>query len=312
MAANTKSQVKDPMTLIEAVRHFSDKDVAFDFFRRYRWPEGKPVCPHCGCLEHSFLTTRRIWKCKGCRKQFSIKVGTIFEDSPLGLDKWLPAMWLLANAKNSVSSHELARALGVTQKTAWFMFHRIREAMTESAIHKFSGTTEVDETYIGGDARNMHKHVRAERVHSPVGHKTPVQGAKNRDTGTIKAEVAHAGQFKSNVAKWVEPGSNVFTDEAKAYSRLAEDFGFAHKAIVHSNEYVSGIVHTNGVENFWSLLKRSIKGTQVHVSPDHLNRYVIERTFAFNYRTTNDLGRMGVAARGADGRRITWKRLTAK
>jgi transposase-like protein len=313
MATSTKPLVRNPTTLLEAVRYFSDKEVAFDFFRRYRWPNGEPACPHCGCLENSFLTTRRIWKCKGCRQQFSIKVGTILEDSPLGLDKWLPAMWLIANAKNSVSSHELARSLGVTQKTAWFMLHRIREALGDHAVGRFAGTTEIDETYMGGQSKNMHKHVRDEKIHGRgPGHKTAVQGARNRDTGTVKAEVAKAGQFKSNVAKWVEPGSNVYTDENTTYRRIGEDLGVSHKYVTHGREYVSGIVHTNGIENFWSLLKRAIKGTQVHVSPEHLGRYVTERAFAYNNRDTDDLGRMMLVARGADGRRVTWNDLTAK
>src|ERR1039457_4521400 len=183
VVTSTKSPVQDPKTLLEAVRYFSDKEVAFDVFRRYRWPNGEPACPHCGCLENSFLTTRRIWKCKGCKQQFSIKVGTIFEDSPLGLDKWLPAMWLIANAKNSVSSHELARSLGVTQKTAWFMLHRIRLALEVSETAKFSGTVEVDETYVGGIAGNMHKHIRARKIHGRGSqNKTGVQGARQRES----------------------------------------------------------------------------------------------------------------------------------
>ncbi|MGH8995916.1 MAG: IS1595 family transposase [Acidimicrobiales bacterium] len=313
MATSNKTPGRDPTTLLEAVRLFSDPDVAFDFFRRYRWPNGNPACPHCGCLDPYFLTTRRIWKCKGCRKQFSIKVGTIFEDSPLGLDKWLPAMWLIANAKNSVSSHELGRSLGVTQKTAWFMLHRIREALAEEAIGQLSGTVEVDETYMGGQAKFMHQAARDRKIHGRgPGHKTAVQGARERSSGTVKAEVTKAGSFKSNVAKWVEPGSNVYTDENTVYRRLDVDLGYTHKYVTHGREYVSGIVHTNGIENFWSLLKRSIKGTQVHVSPEHLNRYVTERAFAYNQRFTDDLGRMRVAAIGADGRRLTWKALTAK
>ena len=149
----------DPKSLVEAVRYFADPDTALDFVRRAVWADGVPVCPHCGSTEHSFVTTRRIWKCKAkeCRRQFSAKVGTIFEDSPLGWDKWLPAVWLIANSKNSVSSHELARALGVTQKTSWFMLHRIRDAMETGSFRKLTGTIEADETYIGGKVTNMHK-----------------------------------------------------------------------------------------------------------------------------------------------------------
>lgn len=138
----------EPTNLIEAIRYFSDADRAFDFVLKLRWQDGKVICPRCGHSETSFLTTRRIWKCKGCRKQFSLKVGTIFEDSPLGWDKWLPAIWLIANSKNSISSHELARSLGVTQKSAWFMLHRIRDAMQSGTFQKMAGITEVDDTFI--------------------------------------------------------------------------------------------------------------------------------------------------------------------
>src|SRR6266545_5383233 len=152
-----------PSTLLEAVRYFSDLDVATEYVAKLRWPSG-PVCPNCGGLDHSFLKTRRIWKCKACKRQFSVKVGTIFEDSALGLDKWLPAVWLIANSKNGISSHELGRALGTTQKSAWFMLHRIRLAMQTGSFHKLDGEVEVDETYIGGKARNMHKRDRVRKI----------------------------------------------------------------------------------------------------------------------------------------------------
>src|SRR3954470_10518811 len=144
-----------PTTLVQAIRYFADPDVSLAFLAGLRWPEGV-TCPRCNSDKNSFLSTRRIWKCKGCQKQFSVKLGTIFEDSPIGLDKWLPAIWLIVNAKNGISSYELHRALGVTQKTAWFMLHRIRLAMQTQTFAKMSGDVEVDETYIGGKARFMH------------------------------------------------------------------------------------------------------------------------------------------------------------
>src|SRR6266545_893817 len=177
-----------PSTLLEAVRYFSDLDVATEYVAKLRWPSG-PVCPNCGGLDHSFLKTRRIWKCKACKRQFSVKVGTIFEDSALGLDKWLPAVWLIANSKNGISSHELGRALGTTQKSAWFMLHRIRLAMQTGSFEKFSGTVEVDETYIGGKARNMHARKRAEKITGTgMAGKTAVLGMIERG-GTVRAEV---------------------------------------------------------------------------------------------------------------------------
>ena len=143
------AKVQQPSSLLEAIRYFSDLDVANDFVAQLRWPDG-PFCPRCGCTEYSYVSTRRLWKCKGCKKQYSVKVGTIFEDSPIGLEKWLPAVWLLTVCKNGISSYELHRALGVTQKTAWFMLHRIRKAMQTGSFMKLSGEVEVDETFIGG------------------------------------------------------------------------------------------------------------------------------------------------------------------
>lgn len=260
-------------------------------------------------------TDRRIWRCRGCKRQFSLKVGTIFEDSPLGFDKWLPAIWLIANSKNSISSHEMARSLGVTQKSAWFMMHRIRQAMVSGSFEKMAGITEVDDTFIGGLAKNMHRKVRKEKIHGTGGmDKMIVQGARNRDTGTVTAAVitgTDTNAIQEHIYEWVEPASALFTDTHKSYIGLEEDF--AVKQVNHNRgEYVSGIVHTNGIENYWSLLKRSIKGSQIHVSAAHLDRYVTERTFAYNNRLGDDLGRMRAATAGVAGHRLTWSTLTEK
>src|SRR6266511_3209416 len=211
-----------PSTLLEAVRYFSDLDVATEYVAKLRWPSG-PVCPNCGGLDHSFLKTRRIWKCKACKKQFSVKVGSIFEDSALGLDKWLPAIWLAANSKNGISSHELARALGVTQKTAWFMLHRIRLAMQTGSFLKFSGEVEVDETYIGGKARNMHKSARRRKITGTGGHnKAKVIGMVERG-GKVRARYVpeldrpHVHGF---VHEGVECGANLYTDAHMVYNGL--------------------------------------------------------------------------------------------
>jgi transposase-like protein len=305
--------VAEPTNLLEAIRYFSDPDLAFDFVLKLRWADGNVTCPRCGHGETSFISTRRIWKCKGCKRQFSLKVGTIFEDSPLGFDKWLPAIWLIANSKNSISSHELARSLGVTQKSAWFMLHRIRDAMKTGTFQKMSGITEVDDTFIGGLAKNMHRKVRAQKITGTGGAgKTIVQGARNRDTGTVIAQVVSGTDsetIQENIYEWVEPGSALFTDEHRGYNGV--EVVFAHKTVNHSRgEYVCGMVHTNGIENYWSLLKRSLKGSQIHVSPAHLDRYVTERTFAYNNRDAGDLGRMRVATAGTAGRRLTWPQLT--
>jgi len=273
-----------PTTLLEAIRYFSDPDVCVDFVAKLRWPEG-PVCPRCEGTEYSYLKTRRLWKCKSCKKQFSVKVGTIFEDSPLGLDKWLPAVWLAANSKNGISSHELGRALGVTQKSAWFMLQRIRLAMQMRSLEALDGEVEVDETYIGGKARNMHKSVRARKITGTGGaNKTVVAGALERG-GRVRAEVIPDtkratlhGQVRRNVAE----GAAVYTDALDSYSGLDADYD--HRTVDHAERYVDGRVHTNGLENFWTLLKRGLMGTYAGVEPFHLFRYLDERAFTFNER----------------------------
>jgi transposase-like protein len=311
-------ETKTPQTLIEAIRHFSNPEVCVRFVAELRWPEGRPVCPKCGGTEHSYLTTRHLFKCKACKKQFSVKVGTIFEDSPLGLDKWLAAIWLIANAKNGVSSYEIHRALGVTQKSAWFMLHRIRLAMQVGNFEKMSGTTEADETYIGGKAKNMHK-ARRERVITGTGGsgKSIVMGLLERHTDTkasrVKAKVvpnAKRGTVQAEVRAHVEPGSEVFTDALRSYTGL--DDQYVHDVIDHAESYVRGRVHTNGMENFWSLLKRMVRGTYIHLAPWHLDRYLDEQTMRFNERGGNDGDRFRQVTAGIVGKRLTYKRLTGK
>src|SRR6266511_1533591 len=256
-----------PTTLLEAIRYFSDLDVCTEFVAKLRWPDG-PKCPRCGGTEYSYLTTRRLWKCKACKRQFSVKVGTIFEDSALGLDKWLPAVWLIANSKNGISSHELGRALGTTQKSAWFMLHRIRLAMQTGSFEKFSGTVEVDETYIGGKARNMHAHVRKQKISGTGGKdKAVVLGMIERG-GLVRAEVVgdpRRSTLQGRVRDVVEPGASVYTDALGSYSGLDSDYD--HRVVDHAERYVDGQVHTNYMENFWSLLKRGLHGTYISVEP---------------------------------------------
>ena len=301
-----------PTNLIEAVRHFANLDVCTEFVANLRWPSG-PVCPRCGSVEHSYLTTRRLWKCKGCKKQFSVKLGTIFEDSPLGLDKWLPAIWLIANSKNGISSHELGRAVGTTQKSAWFMLHRIRLAMQTGTFDKLDGAVEVDETFIGGKARNMHKHVRARKITGTGGKdKTIVLGVLERGgqvRGTVVADRTRS-TLDSYVRENVEAGSAVYTDALKSYASLSDSY--EHGTIDHAEKYVEGQVHTNGIENFWSLLKRGLNGTYISVEPYHLFRYLDERMYAFNNREASDLGRFAGVLSAVSGRRLTWLEVTGK
>jgi transposase-like protein len=304
-----------PRNLLEAVRYFSDLDVANEYVAALRWSDG-PVCPRCEGREHSYISTRRIWKCKSCKRQFSVKVGTIFEDSPLGLDKWLPAVWLAANSKNGISSHELGRALGVTQKSAWFMLHRIRLAMQTGSFLKLSGEVEVDETYIGGKARNMHKAKRAEKIHGRGPRdKTPVIGSLERG-GRVHARVlkprvgVNHRSVQGHVREHVEPGTTVYTDEGRFYSGLEVDYD--HRTVNHAERYVDGRIHTNGIENFWALLKRGLRGTYVSVEPFHLFRYLDERCFTYNERDIGDLGRFEQVLRAAPGRRLTYESLTGR
>lgn len=306
----------NPTTLVEAIRHFSDPDACLKFLIPLRWPDGI-ACPRCGSPEHSFISTRRVWKCKGCKKQFSVKVGTVMEDSPLGLDKWLTAIWLIANAKNGISSWEAHRALGITQKSAWFLLHRIRLAMQTGTFVKLSGEVEVDETFIGGKARNMHKDKRAAKIHGRgAAGKAIVIGVLERK-GKVRTKVipnTKKGTVQAEVRANVEPGTPVYTDALASYEGLSPDF--VHEAVDHAKEYVRGNCHTNGLENYWSLLKRCIRGTDVSVEPFHLFRYLDEENFRYNERkhANNEVktdGERFVDVTGSlAGKRLTYKKLT--
>jgi transposase-like protein len=326
-----------PNTLLDAIRYFSDPDNCLNTAVMLRWPDGV-TCPTCNSKDVRFISTRRLWECKSKhpKRQFSAKVGSIFEDSPIGLDKWFAAIWLLANDKNGISSYEVGRALGVTQKTAWFMLHRIRYAMQTGSFLKMSGRIEADETFIGGLARNMHKNKR-ERVITGTGGagKTVVMGLLERHTdpkskekildsldydpkkskkaSRVKATVVPDRTKKTlqaEIRNNVEAGSAVFTDELAGYRGLAPEF--VHGFVNHAEQYVSGHVHTNGMENFWSLLKRAIKGTYVSVEPFHLFRYLDEEAFRFNERKLTDGERFQIVARGLTGKRLTYSELTGK
>jgi transposase-like protein len=299
---------------MEAIRYFADSDNAISYLASLRWPDGV-VCPHCESTKVGYLATRRIWKCKNpeCRKQFSIKVGTIFEDSPIGLDKWLTAIWLIANCKNGVSSYEIARDLKVTQKSAWFMLQRIRKAMQDGTGILLTGEVEADESFIGGKARNMHASKRRERIHGRgVEGKAIVMGVLERH-GEVRATVIESRRkhhVQAEVRRHVAPGSALYTDELLSYDGLASEY--AHQVINHAEEYVRESVHTNGMENFWSLLKRGLAGTYVSTEPFHLFRYVDEQAFRFNNRKLTDAERLAIVCRRAVGRRLTWDELTGK
>lgn len=299
--------MKKPKTLQEAIIFFSDLDVATQYVVNLRWPDGV-TCPHCTGKEHSFISTRRIWKCKACKKQFSVKVGTVFEDSPIGLDKWLTAVWVIANAKNGVSSYELHRSIGVTQKTAWFMLHRIRLAMQSGTLDKLTGEVEADETYIGGKAKNMHPGKREVSGRGSVG-KAIVFGLLERH-GEARTKVVKKAKKKTLhnlIRDNVETGANLYTDAFKSYDGL--DTEYIHQVIDHAMAYVVGNIHTNGMENFWSLFKRALRGTYVSCADTHLFRYLDEQTFRFNNRSMNDAGRFSAVMAMVSGKRIQYAQL---
>lgn len=310
--------VKQLKTLQEAIEHFGDPQRAFDYAVRYRWPDGNVTCPRCSKAKHSFIKTRMIWFCYECKKQFSIKVGTVMEDSAIPLNKWMAAFWMLVNCKNGVSSMEIHRSVGVTQKSAWFMLQRLRLALQDdfygSKLGGDGGEVEVDESFIGGKARNMHLSERKRRITGTgTKDKTAVMGILERG-GKIRTTVVpnrkkHA--LQSEVRKHVEAGAALYSDALLSYEGLATDY--AHKVVDHAVQYVDGRVHTNGLENFWSLLKRGISGTYVSVEPFHLFRYLDEQSFRYNNRKDmNDGQRFALAMSQVFGKRLTYSQLTGK
>ena len=303
-----------PKTLLDAVRHFSDYQNCHDFMVVLRWPDGV-TCPQCGSDRVTWLAKQRRWKCrtKHPLQQFTLKTGTIFEDSPLPLAKWLPAVWLIVNCKNGVSSYEIARSIGVTQKTGWFMGHRIRMALHAGSFAKLVGEVEVDETFIGGKARNMHAPQRKRRITGRgATDKTAVLGVLERG-GEVRAMVVPDRKkrtLQTEVRKHVAAGSALFSDELMSYHGL--DALYAHEVINHAVQYVDGNIHTNGMDNFWALLKRSLGGTYVSVEPFHLFRYLDEQAYRFNERAGKDFGRFRRALTRIVGRRLTYDELTGK
>lgn len=328
-----------PKSLLEAIVYFADEQRAHDALVAMRWPSGVR-CAHCnsenigklvvstvnkkgrtlksGKVIPPYTITPRVWNCKACKKQFTAKLGSIFAESPLPLSKWLPAVWQVVNAKNGISSHELARALDITQKSAWFMAHRIRTMIQRGGgIVNLDGVVEVDETWIGGSARNMHKAKKA-KVMKGVQNTalTPVMGllerGKRDKASRIRLQIIRStkrAELHGHVRKYVLKGAEVQTDALYAYRGLDADY--THKVVDHAVAYVQDGVHTNGLENFWSLLKRTIKGTHVHCAPFHLFRYLDDQTYRFNERKQDDQGRFVSAMKTTEGR-LTWKKLTGK
>lgn len=308
-----------PKTLLEAVTYYADRDVCHTLMIKVKWPKGI-TCPYCGAKGDRIgqVATRRLIRCKDCRKQISAKVDTIFEDSPLPLTKWFVAVWCIANAKNGISSCELGRAIGVRQATAWYMLHRIRLAMEAGGLDKFDGPSEADTSYVGGKASNMHKRRRERVIHGRgAAGKTAVHGVLRRSTADRKSEVRAAvvnnedsHTLLAQVRGQVRYGVKIFTDSAHAYAELA--LTHLHRQIDHAKAYAIGEVHTNGLENFWCLLKRTLGGTYTAVAPYHLKRYVVEQAWRFNNRETDDGARFQRVLKSVVGKRLTYRLLTNK
>jgi len=323
----------EPRTLQEAIQYFADPNNCIDYLANRRWKDSVAVCPTCGSQEVSFMPARRVWQCKTRHPkcQFSIKVGTIFEDSAIGLDKWLTAMWMMANCRNGVSSWEIHRTVGVTQKSAWFMLQRIRFAMQSGSSKKFggpAGEVEADECFVGGKAKNMHASRRAQfkvaRETSMTGdanlvNKSAVWGVLDRKQRKVRATVVpkvNRESLQTAVLNQVEHGTKIYTDEASVYRSLPNEY--THEFVNHMERYVNGQVHTNGLENFWSLTKRTLSGTYVAVEPFHLHRYLDEQMFRYNNRLDEngnkrtDAERFSLIVSQIIGKRLTYAEVTGK
>jgi len=307
--------METPSDLRNAIVYFNDVEHCREFMVELRWPDGKVKCPRCGSEHILWIAKERVWKCYGKHDhaKFSLKTGTIFEDSPIALEKWLPAAWLIINCKNGISSYELARDLKVTQKSAWFMLHRIRLAMQSGTFEKLGGEVEADETFIGGKARNMHVAQRKRRITGTgTKDKIAVMGILERG-GKIRTVVVpnrRRSALQGEIRKHVEAGAALYTDALLSYNGLEGDY--AHKVVDRAVQYVDGRVHTNGLENFWSLLKRSISGTYISVEPFHLFRYLDEQSFRYNDRKSTDAERFVTAMKQIVGKRLTFDELTGK
>ncbi len=318
----------EPKTLQQAIRHFADEQVCIDVVARLRWADSKPTCPACGHQEHYYLKSQKRWKCKECYRQFSVKLGTIFEDSAISLDKWLIALWMIVNCRNGVSSYEVGRTVGITQKSAWFVLHRLRFALRTGSIEKMGGgensEIEVDETFIGGKLGNMHP-AKRRRIRETLGStqaaetKTIVMGFLDREQRKIRTQIVpntSRQTLQNQILKHVADDSNVYTDEAGSYKNLPSQY--VHEVVNHAQQYVRGRVHANSLENFWSLLKRGLNGTYVAVEPFHLHRYLDEQAFRYNNRKDadgnklSDAQRFELALSQIAGKRLTFAEVTGK
>ncbi len=305
----------NPKTLLEAINYFSNEAVCVEFLAKYRWDGGIPVCPKCGSKNICSLKTAPSYRCreKGCKKSFSLKTGSIMEASPISITKWVPAIWFVINHKNGVSSHEVSRALGITQKSAWFMCHRIREAIQNGAFTKLKGVVEIDETFVGGKEQFKHGYKTrrsVDRVGGGTGGKTVVMGMVERG-GEVRGKVVDSRRrnvLEPEVLANIEEGSTVYTDSLMSYYKLKDVY--THGWVDHNKAYADGAIHTNTMENFWSCFKRSIKGTYIQIASFHTDRYLDEQAFRYNNRKDSDFGRFEKAVALMFGKRLTYSELT--
>jgi transposase-like protein len=310
------------ITLFELQEMFPDELAARKWFEELLWPDGTRHCPRCGSMDtHECSHAKMPYRCRDCRKYFSIKTGTVMAGSPLPLLKWVYAIYLDTTSLKGVSSMKLHRDLGITQKTAWFMQQRIREAFArQGADDEFEGPVEVDETYVGGKRRNMSNAKRKALKEAGAGRgavgKAAVVGVKDRESNKVPAKAVESTDAQTLIP-FVESkaadGSTIYTDGTSAYRSLPTAFnGYTHESVNHSvSEYVRGEAHTNGIESFWSMLKRAHKGTFHKLSPKHLDRHVQEFAGRHNIREMSTLRQMAFVACGMSGRFLPYEKLIA-